>query len=247
MSQNIYDQREFFEGYLKLDRQVKGLDGAPEWPRLRGMLPDLRGARVLDLGCGLGWFSRFARAEGAESVRSIDLSVNMLDKARSMTTDEAITYEEADLENLTLPEAEFDVVFSALAFHYLVNLPQLVAEISKSVRRGGHLVFSVEHPLFTAPTTPSLVVDQKTGQKIWQVDAYQQEGVRRRDWFVEGVRKQHRTMGSYVNMLLDAGFRLTHFVEWCPSAEELASNPNWDVELVRPTFLLMGAMMDGLT
>ncbi|KAI0100526.1 S-adenosyl-L-methionine-dependent methyltransferase [Nemania sp. FL0031] len=243
MSQNIYDQREFFENYIKLDRQTKGLDGAPEWPRLRAMLPDLKGARVLDLGCGFGWFSRFARSEGAAHVHGIDLSAKMLDKARSMTCDDAIIYEEADLDDLTLPEAEYDVVFSSLAFHYLALLPSLMAEISRSLKRGGRLVFSVEHPLFTAPTTPSMVTEE-TGRKVWLVDAYQREGVRMRTWFVEGVRKQHRTMGSYINMLLNSGLRLTDFVEWCPSEEELASNPGWDVELVRPTFLLMGAKKD---
>ncbi|KAI0550670.1 methyltransferase domain protein [Xylaria curta] len=242
MSQNIYDEREFFESYIQLDRQRKGLDGAPEWPRLRAMLPDLKGARVLDLGCGLGWFSRFARAECAASVRAIDLSANMLDKARSMTSDDDIAYEEADLEDLILPETAYDVVFSSLAFHYLANLPRLVAEIGKSLRRGGRLVFSVEHPLFTAPTTPCLLVNNRKDQMFWQIDAYQKEGVRVRDWIVEDVRKQHRTMASYINMLLDSGFRLTDFVEWCPSAEELASNPHWDIELVRPTFLLMGAV-----
>ncbi|KAI0861767.1 methyltransferase domain protein [Xylaria cubensis] len=244
MSQNIYDEREFFESYIQLDRQRKGLDSTPEWPRLRAMLPDLKGARVLDLGCGLGWFSRFARTEGAASVRAIDLSANMLDKARSMTSDDDIAYEEADLEDLTLPETSYDVVFSSLAFHYLANLPQLVAEISKSLRRGGRLVFSVEHPLFTAPTEPSVLVNHRKDQMFWQIDAYQKEGVRTRDWLVEDVRKQHRTMASYINMLLDSGFRLTDFVEWCPSAEELASNPHWDIELVRPTFLLMGAVKD---
>ncbi|KAI0478141.1 methyltransferase type 11 [Xylaria cf. heliscus] len=173
---------------------------------------------------------------GAASVRGIDLSVNMLDKARSMTSDDTIGYENADLEDLTLPKAEYDVVFSSLAFHYLASLPLLVAEIGKSLTRGGHLGFSVWHPLFTVPTTPSLIVD-----------AYQREGVRMRDCLVEDVRKQHRTKTSYANMLLDSGFRLTDFAEWCPSAEELASKPNWDVELVRPTFLLMDAVMDGLT
>ncbi|KAI1423338.1 methyltransferase domain protein [Xylaria sp. FL1777] len=245
MSQNIYDRNEFFENYIKLDRQTKGLDGAPEWPRLREMLPDLRGARVLDLGCGFGWFSRHARSEGAARVRGIDISVKMLDKARSMTSDDAIAYEKADLEDLTLPKEEYDVVFSSLTFHYLASLPRLVAEISKSLRRGGRLVFSVEHPLFTAPTTPSLVVvDQDTGRKAWQIDAYQREGMRTRTWFVEGVRKQHRTMGTYVNLLLSSGFRLTDFVEWCPSEEELNDNPGWDVELIRPTFLLMGTIKD---
>ncbi|KAI0521236.1 methyltransferase domain protein [Xylaria bambusicola] len=245
MSQNVYDQSEFFENYVKLDRQTKGLDGAPEWPRLREMLPTLKEAQVLDLGCGFGWFSRFARSGGAARVRGIDLSEKMLEKAHSMTADDGIAYEQADLENLTLPDDEYDVVYSSLTFHYLTNLPSLVAEISRSLKRGGRFVFSVEHPLFTAPTTPSLVVvDEDTGRKAWQVDAYQQEGLRTRSWFVEGVHKQHRTMSTYINLLLSSGFRLTDFVEWCPSQEELKSNPGWDVELIRPTFLLVGAVKD---
>ncbi|GAW16560.1 hypothetical protein ANO14919_059910 [Xylariales sp. No.14919] len=244
MSQNIYDQSEFFENYMKLDRQTKGLDGAPEWPQLRAMLPEFRGAQILDLGCGLGWFARFARSEGAARVRGIDISASMLEKARDMTSDDAIVYERVDLEELKLPEGGYDVVFSSLTFHYLTRLSGLVAEISKSLKRGGRLVFSVEHPLFLAPTIPNLVVDQETGRKVWQVDAYQREGLRTRNWFVEGVRKQHRTMGTYINLLLSSGLRLTDFVEWCPSEEELANNPGWDVELTRPTFLLMGAMKD---
>ena len=56
MAQNIYDNPAFFEGYAQLPRSVQGLDGAPEWPALRAMLPELRDQRVLDLGCGYGWF-----------------------------------------------------------------------------------------------------------------------------------------------------------------------------------------------
>jgi SAM-dependent methyltransferase len=65
MAQNIYDNEEFFEGYSRLPRSVEGLDGAPEWPALRALLPDLRGLDVLDLGCGFGWFCRWARGQGA--------------------------------------------------------------------------------------------------------------------------------------------------------------------------------------
>ncbi len=43
MSQNIYDDPEFFAGYATLDRSVKGLDGAPEWPTIQAMLPSLQG------------------------------------------------------------------------------------------------------------------------------------------------------------------------------------------------------------
>ncbi len=65
MTQNIYDDPAFFEGYSRLNRSIHGLDGAPEWPALRALLPDLHGRRVLDLGCGYGWFSRWAAGQGA--------------------------------------------------------------------------------------------------------------------------------------------------------------------------------------
>ncbi len=74
MAQNIYDDPEFFAGYSRLPRSLDGLDGAPEWPALRAMLPPLRGRRVLDLGCGFGWFSRWARQQGAAQVMGLDVS-----------------------------------------------------------------------------------------------------------------------------------------------------------------------------
>ena len=48
MSQNIYDDPDFFAGYATLDRSIKGLDGAPEWPAIQQMLPALAGLRVVD-------------------------------------------------------------------------------------------------------------------------------------------------------------------------------------------------------
>ena len=64
MTQNIYDDESFFAAYAQLPRSVDGLDGAGEWPRLRTLLPPIEGARVLDLGCGYGWFCRWAREAG---------------------------------------------------------------------------------------------------------------------------------------------------------------------------------------
>ena len=41
MTQNIYDDPGFFEGYSRLQRSVEGLAGAAEWPAIRALLPDL--------------------------------------------------------------------------------------------------------------------------------------------------------------------------------------------------------------
>ena len=104
MTQNVYDNPEFFEGYSQLGRSVEGLDGAAEWASIRALLPDLNGKRIVDLGCGFGWFCRFAKDEGAASVLGFDVSENMLARAVA-TSDPAIRYERADLEVLELPKA----------------------------------------------------------------------------------------------------------------------------------------------
>jgi hypothetical protein len=47
--------------------------------------------------------------------------------------------------------------------------------------------------------------------------------------------------GTYVTLLLVAGFELTHLVDWAPSAEKLLKFPEWSQHCERPMFLLIGA------
>ena len=240
MTQNIYDNDEFFAGYSRLPRSVGGLDEAPEWPALRALLPDLRGRNVLDLGCGYGWFCRWARRHGAARVVGIDVSEKMLARARATTDDPAITYLGEDLERLTLPAASFALAYSSLALHYIEHLDALLAEVHRSLAPGGSLVFSVEHPIFMARSEPNWVLNA-AGRKTWPVDRYLEEGPRAGEWLMTGVVKQHRTVATYVNMLLRAGFTLSRIEEWGPSDEQIAERPALAEERQRPPFLLIAA------
>ncbi|WP_323928752.1 class I SAM-dependent methyltransferase [Aeromonas caviae] len=133
MSQNIYDEPGFFEGYAQLPRSLHGLAGAPEWPALHAMLPELAGKRVLDLGCGYGWFCRAARDLGAADVVGIDLSAKMLARAAELTRDETIRYRQGDLDGLALSDEPFDLIYSSLALHYLPEVAPLFAEIHRAL------------------------------------------------------------------------------------------------------------------
>jgi SAM-dependent methyltransferase len=128
-TQNIYDDPDFFEGYSRLERSRDGLSAAPEWPSLQALLPDLGGRRIVDLGCGYGWFCRWAREHGAERVLGLDVSERMLARAAAMTSDPGITYRRADLERLDLGTETFDFAYSSLALHYIDNLSGLLAEV----------------------------------------------------------------------------------------------------------------------
>jgi SAM-dependent methyltransferase len=240
MTQNIYDDEEFFAGYSRLRRSVEGLDGAPEWPALRALMPALRGCNVLDLGCGFGWFCRWAREQGAAHVVGVDVSERMLARGRAMTADPAIIFSRADMEQLELPVAEFDLTYSSLALHYVENLQGLLAQVHRSLVPGGSLVFSVEHPIFSATTWSQWLLDA-AGRKTWPIDGYLDEGPRSTDWLAKGVIKQHRTLATYVNMLIGIGFVISHIEEWGPTEEQIAMEPSWADERQRPPFLLVAA------
>jgi len=239
-AQNIYDDPEFLAGYVTLDRQVRGLDGAAEWPTLRSLLPDLAGRRVVDLGCGFGWFSRWANTSGAASVVGRDISTKMLERARADTTAASVEYRRSDLDHLDLAPDSADVVFSSLTLHYVRDLDRLVSTMAGSLAPGGSLVFSVEHPIYSAPTTQEFETGIH-GERFWPLDNYLLEGERVRNWFVDGVVKEHRTVATYVNTVIDAGLTIDRIIEWGPTADDVRSRPKLADDRHRPWFLLLRA------
>ena len=240
MPQNIYDRPEFFDGYSRMDRSVRGLDGAPEWPAMRALLPDLRDKRILDLGCGFGWFARWAVEQGAASVLGVDLSENMLARARAETADPRVRYLKADLETLDLPRESFDLAYSSLALHYVQDFERLIGEVSRALVSGGNFVFSIEHPIYMASMKPGWLTTGD-GRTVWPVDHYAIEGPRITDWLAKGVGKQHRTLGTTLNALIDAGFSIRRVVEWSPTPDEVAARPSLADELERPMMALVAA------
>lgn len=240
MAQNVYDTPEFFAGYSRLPRSLHGLDGAPEWPVIRALLPDLAGKRVVDLGCGFGWFARWAKAQGAASVLGLDLSRNMIGRARADTADPDIDYRIADLDRLELPERSCDFAYSSLALHYVEDFNRLVRTVHRTLVPDADFVFTIEHPIYMAPAHPGWALD-KDGNRTWPINRYAAEGPRRTDWLAKGVVKHHRRMGTTLNTLIDAGFLIRRVLEWAPTAGQITANPGLAEELERPMILIISA------
>lgn len=240
MAQNIYDNPDFFSGYSQLPRQVHGLDGAPEWPAIKAMLPALAGKRVVDLGCGFGWASRWMREQGAGSVLGLDLSEKMIARAKADTSDAAIEYRIADLETLELPAGAFDLAYSALTFHYLRDFDRLVRMIHTALVPGGDFVFTIEHPIYMAAAHPHWTADED-GRKTWPVNGYSVEAERRTDWLAKGVLKYHRTMATTLNALIGADFQIRRIEEFAPTADQIEQMPALAEEMERPMMLLVAA------
>ncbi|RNB89890.1 class I SAM-dependent methyltransferase [Brevibacillus fluminis] len=240
MKQNKYDDVQFFAAYQQMPRSLKGLEAAGEWHVLQSLLPDLRDKRVLDLGCGYGWHCRYAREHHARSVVGVDLSENMLQKARELTDDSAITYIRIPIEDIVFLPEEFDVVISSLAFHYIESFADICRKVHRYLPPGGDFIFSVEHPIFTSRQEQSWHMDEAGNRLHWPVDHYQAEGIRQTAFLTDNVVKYHRTISTYFNDLIEAGFAVQAVKEPLPP-EEWMSDPLMADEARRPMFLIVSA------
>jgi SAM-dependent methyltransferase len=240
--QNIYDDPDFFAGYATLERFGAGWKRAMEHADLLALLPDVEGRRVLDLGCGAGQLARHLAARGAAEVFGVDASERMLALARAEYAHPRLTYQQRTIEEVAFPAARFDLVVSSLVFHYVDDYPGLVRRIATWLAPGGVLVYSTEHPIYTARLPgDGWVVDDAGRRTGWSLDRYADEGAREETWFVPGVRKVHRTMATLMNSLVEAGLTIERVVEPTPSEEWLRDHPLGADERRRPMFLLVRA------
>ncbi|KII75550.1 malonyl-ACP O-methyltransferase BioC [Vibrio renipiscarius] len=110
--------------------------------RLLAQLPDdLTGSRVLDLGCGTGFFSQQLNARGAEVV-CLDLSQPMLEQARKRCGESGMRYQQGDAECLPFADNQFDYVFSSLALQWCDDLAIPLGEMRRVTKPGGQALFS---------------------------------------------------------------------------------------------------------
>ena len=238
--QNIYDDPEFFAGYLAARGRPDNYNVLIEQPEIKKLLPDLKGKRVLDLGCGYGEnCADFVRA-GAEKVVGVDLSEKMLAVARSDNDDAKITFLRMDISDIDRLDGKFDLIFSALVFHYVEDFESHAKKLYDKLDDGGVLIFSQFHPLHTAGGD-GFNLGEDGSAVSYNLRDYARPGIRRIDWIVDGVEIYHRTFEGILNPLSDAGFIIRKIVEATPSEEALAIRPKLARHFIRPCFLIVKA------
>jgi len=124
--------------------------------------------------------------------------------------------------------------------HYVNDLASLFAAVHRAVVPGGRFVFSIEHPIYMAPAKPGWTTDAN-GRKSWLLNQYFAEGPRVTDWLAPGVVKYHRTIATTLTLLQRAGFTLRSIEEFCPTAGQVAAQPDLAQELERPIFVMIAA------
>jgi ubiquinone/menaquinone biosynthesis C-methylase UbiE len=242
MKQNIYDIPGFFSGYKRMRDNRAGLNEVLEQPAMLSLLPEVKGAIILDLGCGAGELCRRFKAMGAGQVTGVDISANMLELARKEVT-AGITFQNQAMEDAKFSPETFDLVVSSLAFHYVADFQEMCRKIYGWLKPSGVLFFSMEHPIATCSQGfhHGWIKDASGKSVCWPVDCYSQEGKRESHWFVEGVIKYHRTVATIMNALINSGFTIKAVSEPVASEEDERLWPVLKEARRRPPFLIVKA------
>ena len=175
------------------------------------LLGEVRGRRVLELGCGAAAGARWLATQGAE-VAAMDLSAGMLRHARLAADRSAVRVPLVQADALALPfrDAAFDVVCTAFgAVPFVADSGAVMREVFRVLRPGGAWVFSITHPMRW------IFLDEPGEEGLRAIHPYfdRRPYVEQDPDGVPSYVEQHRTLGDRVRELVAAGFVLRDLVE----------------------------------
>jgi 2-polyprenyl-3-methyl-5-hydroxy-6-metoxy-1,4-benzoquinol methylase len=179
-------------------------------PALFELLGDVTGKTILDAGCGQGYLSRLLARQGA-MVTSVEPATNFYNYAVEQEQSErlGITYVQADIAALPLPQASFDCVIANMVFMDIPDYQTAMRNCIAALKHHGHFIFSLLHPCFEESSSAWV----KKGHV--EVREYLQEYNVTQSF----AYLFHRPLSSYINFLLAEGCTLQKLIEPQLSAE----------------------------
>jgi 2-polyprenyl-3-methyl-5-hydroxy-6-metoxy-1,4-benzoquinol methylase len=186
---------------------------------------EVAGRRVLDLGCGQGWFTRQLAARGA-IVTGIDFSAQQLANAHRHAVDQPLGISYLHLDATRIAEqwapASFDLVTACMMLHDSPHADRILQAARQVLADDGRLAFSIVHPVVGGPHTD------------WEVLAEGQKGAPH--W---STPQWHRTLAEWSALIADAGFAIVRLDEPRPTAAQVRDNPKLVTATRVPFFLVL--------
>ena len=216
------------------DRYAAMVDTRPhnalyERPATLSLLPPPAGLRVLDVGCGPGWYAEHLVDHGAD-VTAFDVTPRFVELTRARLGSRARVLQ-ADLSKPLdfADDAAFDLIVAPLVLHYVEDWGAMLAELARVLRPGGLLVFSTHHPFMD-------------WREFNTADYFATE-LLEDEWSSVGkVTFYRRPLTAMAEALAGAGFVIERLLEPRPVEEFRLASPDWYERLMtNPWFLVIRA------
>lgn len=190
------------ESYDTNENRTRDLDAVV----LRQHELDISGRDVLEIGCGTGKNTEWLALHAA-SVTSLDLSPEMLARARGRVKSGSVTFIEHDIQRTwPVSDESFNAVVGNLVLEHVSNMRIVFEEAQRVLRPNGTLFLCELHPFRQRMGSQAQFTDPKSGDRL-KVEAYAHD------------------VSEYVNAALDAGLTLVRMGEWSDDLDRASNSP----------------------
>jgi 2-polyprenyl-3-methyl-5-hydroxy-6-metoxy-1,4-benzoquinol methylase len=207
-------------------------------PTLLALLGDVRGRKVLDAGCGNGYFARLLAKKGG-IVTGVEPALYRLAVEWEQAAPQGVFYLEEDLSLLLsrLPHLSgaFDTVVCNLVLQDIPDCDAAIANCLGCLRPGGDFVFSILHPCF------------EDAASVWAAKGY----VSTSEYFERRAIPQgrfgyffHRPLSYYLNAVAGRGGHIRAVVEPQLKAAVPSAGKAFERDRYIPSFFVVRATRD---
>ena len=181
-----------------------GMFGVPEAEL--GILGDVAGLDVVELGCGTAYFSAWLAKRGARPV-GVDPTPAQLETARRLMAETGLEFPlvEAPGESVPLPDASFDLALSEHGAATWADPYRWIPEAARLLRPGGRLAFLHGTPLAYVCYPDVGPISTELHRPYF--------GLGRTDWGDGDGIEYQLTHGDWIAVLRDSGFEIERLVE----------------------------------
>ncbi|WP_064682510.1 class I SAM-dependent methyltransferase [Rhizobium bangladeshense] len=220
-------------------------------PAFLNMLPPVAGLAGLDLGCGEGSNTRAVARLGAR-MTGLDIAPTFIRYARESETQAplGIDYVLGDGQSIDFPEASFDFVTAFMSMMDMADQRGVLRGVHRILKSGGFLQFSILHPCFVPPKRRNVRNEAGEPIAVEIADYFDESDGRIERWIFSSIPQGeratltpfsiprfHRTLTSWVSMIVEAGLVIESFGEPMASPEVALAEPVVADTRVAPIFL----------
>jgi SAM-dependent methyltransferase len=217
----------------KAHKYAEAVDAKPwnayyERPAVISLLPILKNARVLDVGCGSGWYAEYLLNHGA-NVTAFDFDAEFVKLTQSRIGKRAQVLQADLAEPLDFAkDAEFDLIICPLVMHYLKDWQPSFREFHRVLKSRGILIFSTHHPFMD--------------WKFFKKENYFSVELLEDEWEIGKISFYHRPLTAMSEDLDSAGFVIERLLEPQPTKDFQSALPKEFEWLTKnPQFLFIRA------
>jgi SAM-dependent methyltransferase len=191
-----------------------------------GVLPDVKGANVVELGCGTAYVSAWLARAGARPV-ALDLTQAQLATASDLQREFGLRFPLllATAEAVPLADGRFDLAISEYGASLWADPSRWIPEAARLLRPGGRLIFLTSSMLMTL-----CMPDAGTASDRLQRDGF---GLHRLTWSDAPGVEFHLSHGDWIRLLRANGFELEDLIEVRPPADAATRHGHVSIEWAR--------------